>query len=381
MSNLSLPTPQTDAQNGGSSSNVPVDQSALQGMALRAAEQQGLNPDQTAIFMSLIGQESSWNPNAVSAAGAQGLGQLMPGTAQSVGVDDPFNPVQNLRGSATVFKQNLDAFNGDPSLALAAYNAGPAAVRKYGGIPPYPETQDYVSDILSNAKPKPGGPYKPPGGIVTPGGTAGGPGDGPIGPNFGGGAKPGPGDISYPPGTIGNRMPLPLPDVGGLPGLGSLGGNYLPSLPEIQSVMGQRSNFTYSVSNPASNISKAAAGAIATAREYLGTPYVWGGESAKGFDCSGLLQYVWAQQGVNIPRTTYEQFQTGKQVSLSSLQPGDAVFFKGSDSIVQNGKTLPGHVAMYIGHGEVIQAPHTGTTVQITPLKDMGPAMGARSYG
>ena len=368
MSNVAESTP----------SQLPVDQGQLQGMAQTAAMQAGLNPDQTAIFMSLINQESSWNPQAVSSAGAQGLGQLMPGTAQQLGVTDPFDPIQNLRGSAQLFKQNLNTF-GTPDLALAAYNAGPAAVRKYGGIPPYPETQDYVTDILQNAKPTPGGPYTPPGpehggsgGDV--GGTAGDPG------RIGGLAPPvwnpgGSGEVSYPPGTVANRAPIALPGMGGILPIVN------PSLPEIQGVMGQRSNFTFSVSNPASNISKAAAGAIQDARDYLGTPYVWGGESAKGFDCSGLLQYVWAKQGINIPRTTYEQFQTGKQVPLNRLEPGDAVFFRGSDSIVQNGQTLPGHVAMFIGHGEVIQAPHTGTTVQITPLKDMGPAMGARRYG
>jgi cell wall-associated NlpC family hydrolase len=120
--------------------------------------------------------------------------------------------------------------------------------------------------------------------------------------------------------------------------------------------------------------------AVKLAEHYLGTPYVYGGDKPGGFDCSGLLQYVWAQNGVHIPRTTYDQWGSGKAVNLKNLQPGDAVFFKGSDSISRGGQVLPGHVAMYIGNGKVIQAPHTGADVQITPLSAMGPAMGARSF-
>ena len=115
------------------------------------------------------------------------------------------------------------------------------------------------------------------------------------------------------------------------------------------------------------------AAAIKLAEHYLGTPYVWGGNKPGGFDCSGLLQFVWAKNGVHIPRTSQEQFHYGKPVNMKNLQPGDAVFF-------EPGPGGPGHVAMYIGNGKVIQAPHTGTDVQITPLSAMGPAMGARSF-
>lgn len=116
--------------------------------------------------------------------------------------------------------------------------------------------------------------------------------------------------------------------------------------------------------------------AIQDAEDYLGTPYVYGGESTKGFDCSGLLQYVWAKNGVSIPRTTYQQFQTGTPVAKTNLQPGDAVFFTGSDP--KNG--LPGHVAMYIGAGKVIQAPHTGADVEVTNLSAIPGYQGARRY-
>jgi hypothetical protein len=103
------------------------------------------------IFDALVNQESGWNPNAVSPVGAKGFTQLMPGTAHGLGVN-PDDPVQNLRGGAMYLKQQLQAFGGDVSKALAAYNAGPGAVQKYGGVPPYRETQNYVASILAAAK-------------------------------------------------------------------------------------------------------------------------------------------------------------------------------------------------------------------------------------
>ena len=112
-------------------------------LASQIAQQEGVPTD---LFLRLVNQESRFRPNAVSEAGAMGLAQLMPGTARDLGVD-PNDPVQNLTGGARYLRQQLDAF-GTPELALAAYNAGPGNVRKYGGIPPFKETQNYVSTIL-----------------------------------------------------------------------------------------------------------------------------------------------------------------------------------------------------------------------------------------
>lgn len=119
---------------------------------------------------------------------------------------------------------------------------------------------------------------------------------------------------------------------------------------------------------------------VSLAESFIGTPYVFGGESPEGFDCSGLLQYVFAKAGVSIPRTTYQQFQTGKPVGRGALRSGDAVFFTGSDPM--NG--LPGHVGLYMGGGKVIEAPHTGSTVQVASLAAMSAQdgyRGAREYG
>ncbi|MBT8416878.1 MAG: lytic transglycosylase domain-containing protein [Silicimonas sp.] len=111
--------------------------------ARNAARRYGIPED---LFLRLVQQESGWNPTARSHKGAMGLAQLMPATARALGVD-PRDPLQNLDGGARYLSQQYRTF-GDWQLALAAYNAGPRAVEKHGGVPPYRETRGYVAAIL-----------------------------------------------------------------------------------------------------------------------------------------------------------------------------------------------------------------------------------------
>jgi hypothetical protein len=116
----------------------------LRAEAVRAAQAAGIDPD---LFLRLVQQESGFRVNAVSPMGARGLAQLMPATAEELGLD-PNDPIQNLIGGARYLRQQLDTFGGNPYLALAAYNAGAGNVRKHGGIPPFEETQNYVARIM-----------------------------------------------------------------------------------------------------------------------------------------------------------------------------------------------------------------------------------------
>ena len=111
----------------------------------QAAEKYGVDPD---LIEAVIQAESNYDADAVSSAGAQGLMQLMPATARSLGVTDAFDPAQNINGGVKLLSQLLNQYDGNVKLALAAYNAGPGAVAKYDGIPPYKETQMYVTRVL-----------------------------------------------------------------------------------------------------------------------------------------------------------------------------------------------------------------------------------------
>jgi soluble lytic murein transglycosylase-like protein len=113
-----------------------------------AARRHGLDP---ALLAGLIRQESGFNPSAGSSAGAQGLTQLMPGTAAGLGVTDSLDPAQAIEGGAKYLAQQLKAFGGDVARGLAAYNAGPGAVQRFGGVPPYAETQNYVRKVQAFA--------------------------------------------------------------------------------------------------------------------------------------------------------------------------------------------------------------------------------------
>lgn len=319
---------------------------SLQQMAVRAARNAGLPPD---VFLRLIKVESGWQPHVVSSAGAIGLTQLMPGTARGLGVTDPFDPQQNLNGGARYLKAQLDRF-GSMKLALAAYNAGAGAVEQYNGIPPYAQTQHYVSMIL-------------------------------------GGLKNGQKTLSGVTPTMTSTSTLDVPHG---PDLASVA---FENLSSHASPLQQLENLTSAVASGRGEQTPALGGAqslplqpvegngresgiVQVASRYIGTPYLWGGSSPKGFDCSGLLQFAAAQSGIHIPRTTYDQWKVGKAVGTNQLRPGDAVFFRGSDS--RGG--LPGHVGIYIGGGRMIDAPHTGARVRVENVSSFGGYMGARRY-
>lgn len=136
----------TDSKNI-SSNPIPTSKSQILNMISQISQKHGVDEN---LVKAVIKQESGFNSKAKSKSGAMGLMQLMPSTARGLGVNDPYNPAQNVDGGVRYLKSMLNKYNGNVILALSAYNAGPGAVDKYDGVPPYAETQNYVKNILAN---------------------------------------------------------------------------------------------------------------------------------------------------------------------------------------------------------------------------------------
>ncbi|HEY7421447.1 MAG TPA: transglycosylase SLT domain-containing protein [Gaiellaceae bacterium] len=321
-------------------------------LARKAARQVGVDPG---LFASLVQHESGFRPGAGSPAGARGLTQLMPGTAASLARRYGINtrtPYGNLLGGAHYLKEQLSRF-GDPELALAAYNAGPGAVEKYGGVPPYAETQAYVRNVLGSSKQRKTSSGPP--SLLAPPATVGAPSS--SGVDVASLITQNLGDIA-----MGTTSPLES-----LTGLNEA----IAAAPRA----GKPESLSDALAAPEEAPTSTGKAIVATAKTQLGIPYQWGGQAKLGSrtDCSGLLQAAAAANGVSIPRVTYEQYRAGRPVSRDKLAPGDAVFFN-------MGARGPEHVGIYMGNGKMIEDPHTGSVVRISDFSKRNDYVGARRY-
>jgi cell wall-associated NlpC family hydrolase len=309
--------------------------------------------------------------------------QLMPATARGLGVENPLDPRQNIMGGAKYLRDQINHF-GSLRKALAAYNAGPAAVAKYGGVPPFHETQAYVHEILGGLPNVGAAPQESPPALAASAGMGGRAPTTPAlqGPNF---LRMAQNLAQQGEQQIAPQAPLQPPQPGGL-GQGVSEGNDLEKmtdpnewrqfLPHAQPNAGEAAPLRGAVPRLMPPAHGDGSGIVQAARGYLGTPYKWGGTSRQnGLDCSAFVQSAFKDIGISLPRTTYEQVKVGHAVGLHELQPGDVIF-------TEPGHAGPNHEGLYIGHGMVQESPHTGTVNSIIPLKDYlgGGFVAARRY-
>jgi soluble lytic murein transglycosylase-like protein len=158
---LALPAISPAAAPAADSGRTAMDRADLHELVQAISREHGVDPK---LVDALVRVESAYDPNAVSRRGAMGLMQLMPATAERLEVDDPFDPEKNIRGGVKEFSRLIDQYSGNLQFALAAYNAGEGAVARYRGVPPFAETRNYVSKILTIYTGRPyrmGGRYRP----------------------------------------------------------------------------------------------------------------------------------------------------------------------------------------------------------------------------
>jgi cell wall-associated NlpC family hydrolase len=320
------------------------------GMYRKASRRTGVDE---ALLHEVLGQETGGGRWLTSPKGAQGPAQLMPGTARGLEQRYGINTrtaYGNLLGGAYYLKEQLDRF-GNVDLALAAYNAGPGAVQKYGGIPPYAETQNYVRSITSKLGSRRAALTAQLGGVE------------PATPrNFNPRARVKTRPNAPP--RLDSLAAALIASNNEIIGVPSIDPNLLavanaqqpPALrPPVSRKTGELPGL--GPKTPAKPVAKKI---LASANAQIGRPYVWGGESRSegGFDCSGLIYAAYLAQGIKIPRTTYEQVKVGKAVKWGQFRPGDLIFTNGG-----------GHVVLYAGGGKVIAAPKRGDVVQYQPLE------------
>lgn len=359
---------------------APAPAPNYQAIAAQAAGKYGINPN---IFLSQIKQESGFNPNARSGAGAQGIAQFMPATAAGMGVD-PWNPRQALFGAAKMDAENIAKY-GNWQRALSAYNSGKPDVYTdpsfAGG-----QTYDYVRTIMAGAKDK---SYAS---AIAQGWKSG----------SAGGAPPDNAPPPSPKNPLSTAMGLqgPTQSQAKLRNFLLQGAQNLLSGKELSpqammqafkpSTVAQPSQMPSAPQTPGlqkTNRVLASAGAqadngsmgqrlVETARTQLGNPYQWGGpaELGKNTDCSGLIQATYGANGIQIPRTTYDQWKVGTPVPINKMEPGDAIYF-------HMGPQGPEHVGMYVGNGNMIEDPHTGDVVKIQSLTGYDTPVGVRRFG